>query len=227
MSEPLVSDDLWQKIEPLIPKPRRQNRHVQYAGRKRTDPRKIFTGIVFVLKTGVPWRDLPATDAFPAGPTCRMWLVRWHRAGVWKKLSSILLSELRKKGRLKMNYAVVDSISQRAPGGGRKTGPNPVDRRKLGAKHHVITDAKGTPLAVILTGANRHDVTQLLPLVEKLPPIHGVKGRPRKKPRALYADRGYDSNPHRRKLKKNGNQTVHRKTTNRARKRIGKKTIRR
>jgi len=203
MAEPLVSDRLWRTLEPLIPKPKRKNRHVQYAGRKRTDPRRIFNGIVFVLKTGVPWRVLPATSDFPAGPTCRLWLVRWHRQGVWKKLSRVLLAELRKTGQLHYRYAVVDSASVRAPGGGRKTGPNPVDRRKLGVKHHVITDARGTPLAVVITGANRHDVTQLLPLVDKLPQVGGKRGRPKRKPKKLYGDRGYDSDPHRRALKKN------------------------
>src|SRR3974390_2146378 len=48
----------------------------------------------------------------------------------------------------------------------KKTGPSPVDRRKLGSKHHLITEQKGIPLAAILTGANTNDVTQLLPLLE-------------------------------------------------------------
>jgi len=57
---------------------------------------------------------------------------------------------------------------------GAKTGPNATDRRKLGSKHHVITDANGIPFAVKVTGANRHDITQLLPLVESIPPIAGA-----------------------------------------------------
>lgn len=52
----------------------------------------------------------------------------------------------------------------------------------MGSKHHIITDVEGTPFAVRLTGANRHDVTQLLPLVEAIPPIAGKVGRPRRKP---------------------------------------------
>jgi transposase len=82
-------------------------------------------------------------------------------------------------------------------GGGDKTGPNPTDRRKSGSKHHLITDAQGIPLAVRLTGANRHDVTQLLPLVDAIQPIRGKVGRPRCKPDRLYADRAYDSHMHR------------------------------
>ena len=202
MKEPLVSDELWARIEPLLPPPKRRNRHVQYAGRKRTEARKILNGIVFVLKTGVPWRALLATSDFPSGHTCRRWLLKWQKAGVWKKLQKILLAELRKKGRLHFRYGAIDSSSVRAPGGGRKTGPNPTDRRKLGVKHHLLTDAKGTPLAVVITAANRNDITQLIPLVEHLPKIGGKRGRPQQKVKELYGDRGFDSEPHRRYLKK-------------------------
>jgi len=72
----------------------------------------------------------------------------------------------------------------------------------MGSKHHVITDADGVPLAVQLTGANRHDVTQLLPLVKAIPPIAGKVGRPRHKPDRLQGDRAYDSEPHRRELRR-------------------------
>ena len=65
----------------------------------------------------------------------------------------------------------------------------------------MITDAQGIPLAAILTGANRHDVTQLLPLVEAIPPIRGQRGRPRRRPDQVQGDRAYDSEPHRRALR--------------------------
>jgi transposase len=84
---------------------------------------------------------------------------------------------------------------------GGKTGPNPTDRRKPGSKHHLITDAKGIPLATILTGANRHDTTQLLPLVAAIPPVRGKRGRPRRKPDRIQGDRAYDSAPHREALR--------------------------
>ena len=83
---------------------------------------------------------------------------------------------------------------------GKKTGPNPTDRRKAGSKHHLLTDAQGIPLTVILTEANRNDVTQLLPLVNGIPPIAGKRGAPRYRPIWVQADRGYDSQPHRRAL---------------------------
>jgi len=80
---------------------------------------------------------------------------------------------------------------------GKKTGPNPTDRRKKGSKHHLITDAQGIPLATILTGANTHDVTQLVPLLDAIPPVRGKPGRPRSRPDAVQGDRAYDSEPHR------------------------------
>jgi transposase len=84
---------------------------------------------------------------------------------------------------------------------GKKTGPNPTDRRKRGSKHHVLTDAQGLPLAALVTGAHRHDVTQRLPLLEAIPPVRGKRGRPRRRPRRIQGDRGYDSEPHRQELR--------------------------
>jgi transposase len=65
----------------------------------------------------------------------------------------------------------------------------------------LITDANGIPLNVTLTGANAHDVTQLLPLIDGIPPVRGKPGRPRSRPDRVQGDRGYDSEPHRRELR--------------------------
>ena len=89
-------------------------------------------------------------------------------------------------------------------GGGEATGPNPTDRAKPGSKHHIITDARGIPLAATLTGANAADITELETLVDAIPPVRGKPGRPRRRPKALFADRAYDSEPHRRRLRLRG-----------------------
>ena len=68
----------------------------------------------------------------------------------------------------------------------------------------MITDAGGVPLACLLSAANRNDVTQLIPLVEAIPPVHGRRGRPRQRPEALLGDRGYDSKAHRGQLRARG-----------------------
>lgn len=72
----------------------------------------------------------------------------------------------------------------------------------------MITEAHGIPLAAILTGANTHDVTQLLPLLEAIPPIRGKPGRPRRKPDAIQGDRAYDSEPHRKTLREKRIQPI-------------------
>ncbi|MCG8966287.1 IS5 family transposase [Streptomyces sp. CL12-4] len=82
--------------------------------------------------------------------------------------------------------------------GGSKTGRSPVDRGRTGSKHHLITDGTGIPLAATLTGGNRNDVTQLIPLLQAVPPVRGKRGRPRRRPDVVLGDRGYDHDKYRR-----------------------------
>ncbi len=89
-----------------------------------------------------------------------------------------------------MDGAATDGSHVRALKGGYHNGPSPVDRGRPGSKRHLITDRRGIPLAIALTGGNRHDVTQLL--LDLIPPIRGLRGRLRRRPRRLFADRGYD-----------------------------------
>lgn len=193
MAKPLVDDELWQLIQPLLPPPK--PRRWRYPGRKPLTNRQALTGILFVLKSGVPWEMLPKEMGCGSGMSCWRRLRDWQEAGVWQKLHELLLAKLRHRDRIDWSRAVVDSASIRAVGGGGGTGPNPTDRRKLGSKHHLITDAQGIPLAAILTGTNRHDVTQLLPLVEAIPPVRGRRGRPRRRPDQVQGDRAYHSEP--------------------------------
>jgi transposase len=72
----------------------------------------------------------------------------------------------------------------------------------------VITDGSGIPLAATLTGGNRHDVTQLMPLIEAIPPVRGRHGRPRRRPERVYADRAYDHDKYRKLVRSKGIQPV-------------------
>ena len=118
MTNALVDDDLWVQIEPLLPKHRRRDR--QYAGRRPIPERAVLTGILFVLRSGIPWNMLPQEMGCGSGTTCWRRLVRWQRAGVWKRLHTVLLNELRRRGQLDLARAVIDSASLRAPRGGKK-----------------------------------------------------------------------------------------------------------
>ena len=118
MSHTLLDDGLWAHIEPLLPKRRPRNR--RYAGRKPLSDRAVLTGILFVLRSGIPWKMLPKEMGCGSGSTCWRRLVRWQRAGVWKRLHRALLTELRRRGQLDFARAIVDSASLRALRGGKK-----------------------------------------------------------------------------------------------------------
>jgi len=138
MAAPLLPDGLWERIKPHLPK---RNRRF-WGGRPPIDDRKALTGIIFVLKTGIAWEDLPQEMGCGSGMTCWRRLRDWQRAGVWDTIKQLLLDELRAADKLDFSRAAVDSASVRAFGGGEKTGPNPTDRRKPGSKHHAVTDAQ-------------------------------------------------------------------------------------
>lgn len=191
--KPLVSNTLWALVEPLLPP--HPPRRFRYPGRYPLSHRCILSGILFVLKTGIGWDDLPAELGWGCGRTCRQHLRAWAKAGVWDRLHLVLLKKLDDAGRIDWERAAVDSGSVPAPGGGADTGPNPTDRRKLGTKHHVLVDGTGLPLSGTVTQANRNDVTQLKPLLRKLRRFRGRGGRWRHYPLRVYGDRAYDSEP--------------------------------
>jgi transposase len=89
--------------------------------------------------------------------------------------------------------------------GGAAVGPNPTDRGKPGTKRHLVTDARGTPLGIALSGANRHDSRMLAPTLDAVPPVRsGRRGRPRRRPDKLHADKAHDHRRCRRECRERG-----------------------
>ena len=123
MAKPILDDGLWAIIKPLLPEPK--PRPYGHPGRKPLDNRLVLTGILFVLKTGIPWEDLPQEMGCGSGMTCWRRLRDWHLAGVWQKLHEALLATLQGAGQLDWSRAVVDSAFVRAIGGGGKNRPQP------------------------------------------------------------------------------------------------------
>jgi transposase len=202
MAKPLLTDELWERIEPLLPPPR--PRRFRYPGRKPLTHRQALTGILFVLKTGITWNDLPCELGCGSGSRCRRRLAEWHEAGVWARLHALLLDELQGADQIDWARAAVDSASVRALGGGQETGPNPTDRGKKGSKHHAVVDRHSIPLAATVTAANAPDVTEVLEVTDAVPDVRGKPGRPRRRPEELYGDRAYDSRAHREALRERG-----------------------
>ena len=116
MSKPLVDDDLWELIQPLLPPPK--PRRWRYPGRKPLRDRQALTGVLFVLKSGIPWEMLPKEMECGSGMTCWRRLRDWREAGVWQNLHELLLAKLRAADQIDWSRAVVDSASIRAVGGG-------------------------------------------------------------------------------------------------------------
>jgi len=119
MAKPLITDELWQIIEPLLPKEAPKPK----GGRPRVSDRLALTGILFVLKTGIGWEYLPQEMGCGSGMTCWRRLRDWQQAAVWQKLHRVLLAKLRAADRIDWRRAVVDSATIRAVGGAKKPAP--------------------------------------------------------------------------------------------------------
>ena len=118
MAKQLVSDELWQVIEPILPpeNPRPKG------GRPPISNRAVLSGILFVLKTGIPWEMLPPEMGCGSGMTCWRRLRDWQQAGVWEKLHRTFLERLSLADQIDWSRASIDSGSVPAPGGAQKPG---------------------------------------------------------------------------------------------------------
>jgi transposase len=128
MAKPIMDDELWSWLEPLLPDPKR--RRFRYPGRKPIGNREALTGILFVLQSGIPWEMLPQELGCGSGMSCWRRLRDWTAAGVWAQIHQQLLTCLRAADRIDWSRAVIDSTSVRAVFGGRR----PDQTRPIAAK---------------------------------------------------------------------------------------------
>jgi transposase len=138
MGKLLVPDELWELIEPILPK------HLPgpKVGKPRKPDRLCLTGILFVLKTGIPWEDFPQ-EMGCCGMTLWNRLDEWRQAGVWPALHRLLLDQLRGADEIDFDRVVVDSASVRAVHGGKKRDRAPWTAARTGPS----TTWRSTPTA--------------------------------------------------------------------------------
>ena len=190
MAAPLVSDAFWSLFAPLLPsRPPRPK-----GGRPPVEDRAALTGIIFVLKSGIPWEMLPQEMGCGSGMTC------WRRLRDWQTPASGRRSFTpcsTGSGEPAIDWSRCCWTAQSLPAkaGGAATGPNPTDRGKPGTKRHLLVDRQGIPLAVLLTAANVHDSVVLEEALDAIPPVRQPRGRPRRRPKKLHADKAYDYPP--------------------------------
>ena len=121
MSRPILPDDLWLLLEPPLPRPAASPK----GGRPRVTSRQALTGILFVLKTGSAWEDLPTELNCGSGMSCWRYLRDWQLDGTWDRIHAVLLERLDRAGRIDRSRAAVDSSSVRAVFGGSTRGLTP------------------------------------------------------------------------------------------------------
>lgn len=178
-----VPEELWALVAPLLPpeppKP--------YGGRPRVPDKAILAGVLYKLRTGCQWKALPRQ--FGSGSTCHRRFSEWVESGLFPEIMGAVLKFYDRKCGIAWDWTSLDGVIVKAPKGGEHTGPNPTDRAKSGTKRHVLTDERGVPLSVTISGANVPDMKMALPTLDAA--AEYVPG-PRFRPLNLCLDKGYD-----------------------------------
>jgi len=178
-------DELWKRIAPVLGPEKAPGT----PGRPATPCRRLFEALVYVLRTGGQWHALPRQEYAP-GSTVHGWFRHWVQAGVFEKAWKRLREYYDQEIGIDWKWQALEGAITKAPLGGEATGPSPVDRAKAGTKRSVLTDRRGAPLAVVVTGANTPDKAVALATVDGI----GVP-RPEKVGYRLHhlcLDKGYD-----------------------------------
>jgi putative transposase len=178
-----VPRPLWRRCKRLLPKPPKHHG----PGRHRADPRAVLNGIWYVLWTGCQWKAVHRDWFGVSSSTIHDYFQTWIEQGLFAKLFRVMVRFYARRRRIQWTWQAVDSRSGPAPLGGEATGKNPTDRAKRGSKVHILVDQRGAPLAVYITGANRHDKWGAASLVVSI-----MAKRPGGK-QHFCADRAYDA----------------------------------
>jgi transposase len=184
----MLSEAMWARLSPLLPPQRPRT------GRPSLDHRRFLEAILWLARTGAPWRDLPS--ALMNWRTAWRRLQRWTAAGVWGRVCDQLRAMAPEAG---WEAHLLDSTIIRAhahaAGARRSAGGQALGRSRggLSTKLHLRCDARGRPVAFHLTGGERHDLLGVEPLFEQGVLRTGRQGRPRWKPAAVIADRAYSA----------------------------------
>jgi putative transposase len=177
-----VPKPLWKRIKPLLPKVKQRPGR----GRPAISNRLVLNAIWYVLWTGCQWKALSREQFGVSSSTAHERFQRWQTLGVFSAIMAEMVRVYDKRRHVRWKWQAADGKNCPAPLGGDETGRNPTDRGKSGSKIHLLVDRRGAPLAVCISGANRHDKCALEDLVLSM-----VVDRPDSE-QHLCLDRGYD-----------------------------------
>ena len=194
--EPYLIEPIWQQFSALLPE--HETDHPLGCHRPRIPERVVFEKLVQVLVFGCAYHRI--ADASCSESTLRRRRDEWIEPGVMERLRGICLEAYDRLVGLELSEVAVDCCTTKAPCGGEKAGPSPVDRGKRGLKRSMAVDARGIPLGAVSAPANRHDSPLLLPTLEATSEALGALHEGT----MVHLDRGYDSRLTRERLRELG-----------------------
>ena len=177
---------LWRKLKKHLPK---KSNNSKRGGRPRVSDRAVANAIWYVLWTGCQWKAVHRDWFGVSSSVVHERFQRWRRMGIFEKLMKRMAEYYAKESAgIGWKWQAMDSKNSPAPLGGEKTGKNPTDRGKRGAKINLLVDQSGAPLSVVLTGANRHDKVAAVELIVSM-----CLKRCAHNEQHLCADKAYDA----------------------------------
>jgi putative transposase len=182
-----ISDALWERISPILredapPTPE------SHGGRPRIDWRSAVNGIIFRMRSGLQWNQLP--EQFGDDSSVHRWFQRRSRNGIFEKVWAVLLQECAELGAVDWKWQAADGMLGKARFGGDKVGKNPTDRGKMGTKKSLLVEGDGGPLGVVIDGANVLDWKLLEATIEA---VVVERPDPEEFEQHLSLDKGYDT----------------------------------
>ncbi|MFB9991929.1 IS5 family transposase [Deinococcus oregonensis] len=196
-----ISNEQWERLEPLLPP-------LVGLGRPYLEHRPIISGILWVLRTGAPWRDVP--ERFGKWTTISSRFRRWTAKGIWQQVWAELQRQADQKGQLDWSMHFVDGTVVRAhqcaagARGGQQDEALGRSRGGFSTKIHLRAEGHGKPMAFLLSGGERHECKYLQPLLETGAVVRAGRGRPRIRPDRLVGDKGYSDSTVRKYLHSRG-----------------------
>src|SRR5215217_7541426 len=205
-----LTDEQWEVLEPLIPDPpRRDDRR----GRPWRDPRDVLNGILWILRTGAPWKDLP--ERYPPYQTCHRRFQKWIEEGVLGSVLETLAQDLEERGADRSLGVLHRCYLRRGQKRGARVGKT---KRGKGTKLMAFSDGSSVPLALYTESASPQEITLVGPTLASA----FLRER---QPERLIGDKAYDSDPLDELLREEGIEMIapHRKNRKKGKTQDGRK----
>lgn len=198
-----LKDNHWNRLKGLLPPQKPQT------GRPSTSHRQVINGILWILRTGAPWRDLPIV--YGPWQTVSGRFYRWRKAGLWSRLLQRLQQQADQEGKINWDIHFVDGSVIRAHQHAAGAKHSDAEAEALGysrggfsTKIHLRCDGNGLPITMVLTPGQRHEAVVFETLMEQGAVKRPKGGRPRIRPKRVSGDKGYSSGKIRVYLRRRG-----------------------